>query len=197
MAEVRERGSNELVLVFAVRHLGVEREILVLKVKGEDIYAFPPYAKEPLDGLDNHISWHRSGERHAVSRYHDGNEWREARSTRDESSVNLQPPSSLKGIGLLCHIVCGLFVSFTDLHPVGTNMGELIVLDAQAGGFRDDVFFVRAYLVEPGKEEHIPIAVGTGSRILHLVKRTTAPWLAVEVFQQTAVSDTTTSGGVE
>jgi hypothetical protein len=42
--EVRERASDELILVFAVRHLSVEREVLVLKVRNEDFYAFSPYS---------------------------------------------------------------------------------------------------------------------------------------------------------
>ena len=174
--------SNELVRVFALRLLGEKREIIVLKEKGQDFYAFPPYAKKPLGDLDNHMSWHESGERHAVTKYRK----KEIKSVRNKSEMHLQTPSSLKGAGLLCHIVCGVFNSFVDLHSIGTNDGQLVVLDAEAAGFRDDAFFVRAYLVGPGEEHCIPIAADTGPRILHLVERTTAPWLAVEVFQQVA-----------
>jgi hypothetical protein len=135
-----------------------------------------------------HVSWHESGELHAVSKYYNGNEWREVESTRRESTVKLQPPSSLKGAGLLIHIVCGVGVPFVDLHPLHTNAGQLCLLDVQAVGFRDDAFFVRAHLVEPGEENRIPIAASAGPRILHIVQRTIAPWLAVEVFQQTALA---------
>jgi hypothetical protein len=179
---------SEQVFVFALRHLGIEREVLVLKAKNRDFHAFLPYSKKPSGPLDNHMSWHESGERHAVSKYYDGNEWREVESTRRESTVKLQPPSSLKGVGLLIHIVCGIGVPFAELYPLHTNTGELCVLDAEAAGFRDDAFFVRAYIVEPGEEKRIPIAASTGSRILHIVPRTTAPWLAVEAFQQAAIA---------
>src|ERR1700728_3003571 len=148
---------SEHVLVFALRHLGMEREILVLKVKNHNFHAFLPYSKKPLGPLDNHMSWHKSGERHAVSKYYNGQEWREVESTRRESTVKLQPPSSLKGVGVLCHIVCGVGVPFVELYPLHANPGELCMLDADAAGFRDDAFFVRAYLVEPGEEKCVPI----------------------------------------
>jgi len=73
---VEAKASGELVLCFALRHLGSEREILVLKVAPERkcvpeqkyFLACPPYAKEPFGNLDCHMTWHASGERHAVSR---------------------------------------------------------------------------------------------------------------------------------
>ena len=91
---------GELVLCFALRHLGTEREILVLKV-GKDFYAFPPYAKKPLGNLDSHMSWHKSGERHAVSRFYDGHVWKKDARTQEQSTVKLQPPAALKGVGPL------------------------------------------------------------------------------------------------
>jgi len=187
MTGARKSSTDTRTLIFALRHLRMEREILILKMAGQNFYAFPPYAKAPLGGLDNHVSWHRSGERHAVSRFHDGKRWNELRSTRRESIVNLQPPSSLKGVGFLCHIVCGVGVPFVELYPLHTNTGEICLLDAESAGFRDDAFFVRAYLVEPGAQDHIPISANTGPRILYLVKRACPPWLAVEVFQQASV----------
>jgi hypothetical protein len=179
---------SEQVFIFALHHLGVEREVLALKVKRQNFYAFLPYSKKPLGPLDNHMSWHESGERHAVSKFYNGKEWREVESTRRESTVTLQPPSSFKGVGLLIHVVCGVGVPFVELYPVHTNTGQLCILDAEAAGFRNDAFFVRAYIVEPGQEQRIPIAANTGPRILHLITRTPTPWLAVEVFQQAIVA---------
>jgi hypothetical protein len=182
MVESSKRASGELVLCFALRHLGTEREILVLKVRGKDFYAFPPYAKKPLGSLDNHMSWHESGERHAVSRFYDGHEWKKDARMQKESAVKLHPPAALKGVGPLYH--SGVFpFQFLDLLPVGTNLGHLVVLDAEGANFRDDFIVMRVYLVEPGAEERIPIFPDTGPRILHLVKQST-PWLAVEVYQQ-------------
>jgi hypothetical protein len=188
MIGAQNSSTGNRTLIFALRHLQAEREILVLKVAGQNFYAFPPYAKVPLGGLDNHMSWHRSGERHATSKYFDGKQWKELVSTRRESRIKLQPPYALKGVGFLCHIVCGVGVPFMELYPLHTNTGEICLLDAEAAGFRDDAFFVRAYLIEPGAQDHIPISANTGPRILYLVKRACPPWLAVEVFQQAVVA---------
>ena len=40
--------SNEMIRVFALPHLGAEREIIVMKEKGQNVHAFPPYAKKSL-----------------------------------------------------------------------------------------------------------------------------------------------------
>jgi hypothetical protein len=40
--------SNEVIRVFALPHLGAEREIIVMKEKGQNVHAFPPYAKKSL-----------------------------------------------------------------------------------------------------------------------------------------------------
>jgi hypothetical protein len=126
------------------------------------------------------MSWHESGERHAVSSYNG----RKDEKTRKESVVKMQPPATLKGAGPLFHT--GVFpCQFPSLPPVGTNKGESVVLDADAASFRDDFIVVKVYLVEPGAEDCIPISPDTERRILYLMKRTT-PWLAVEVFQQSA-----------
>ena len=182
MVKSRQRASGELVLCFALRHLGTEREILVLKVKGNNFYGFPPYAKKPIGPVDCHISWHESGERHAVSRFYDGHVWKKDVRMQRKSAVKLHPPAALKGVGPLYH--SGVFAfQFHDLPPVGTNQGDSVVLDAESVSFRDDFIVTRVYLVEPGAEDRIPIFPDTGPRILHLVKRTT-PWMAVEVYQQ-------------
>ncbi len=72
-------------LCIALRHLGPDREILVLKVKGQNFYAFPPYAKKPLGPHDVHMSWHESGERHAVASYNG----RKDEKTRKDSLVKM------------------------------------------------------------------------------------------------------------
>jgi hypothetical protein len=130
------------------------------------------------------MSYHESGERHAVLRRCDRQESREEEKMRRESAVNLQPPATLRGAHPLFHT--GVFpFQFLELLPVGTNLGQSIVLDTDAANFRDDFIVIKVQLVEPGAEDRIPIAQDTGPRILHLVKGTT-PWLAVEVFQQSA-----------
>jgi hypothetical protein len=182
---IRQLGKSpdELVLCVALRHCGVEREVLVLKAEGQEFYAFPPYAKEPFGIFDCHISWHASGKRHAVMSVFNGSEWKKDPTMQTQSTVNVGPPMSIKGAGLLYHspVPRGKFLEGL---PVGTNQGLSIVLDADAARFRDDFFVIRAYLVEPGAADSIPIAPNTGPRILHLVKETT-PWLAVEVYQET------------
>ncbi|SRR5713101_822457 len=182
MIECRKRASDGVTFCFALRHLGTEREIVVLKVDGYDFYAFPPYAKKPLGSFDGHMSWHASGERHAASRIRRGCTWKKDERTQRESTVKMSPPPMLKGVGALYH--SGIFCSqFLGLLPVGTNQGRSVVLDAEAANFRDDFTVIRVYLVESGAENRIPIFPDTGPRILHLAKQTT-PWLAVEVYQQ-------------
>jgi hypothetical protein len=175
--------SGEFVLCVALRHLGAEREVVVLKEKENNFYAFPPYAKKPLGNSDSHMSWHKSGERHAVSRICSGRKWTKDARAQAESTVRMKPPSELKGVAPLYH--SGIFLDgFLELPQVGTNAGHSILLDADRANFRDDYIIIRVYLVEPGAEDRVPIFPDTGPRILHMVKQT-APWLAVEVYQQT------------
>ena len=182
MAKSIECASAEYVLCFALRHLGDVRELLVLKVKENNFYAFPPYAKKPDGPVDVHMSLHASGERHSVARLFDGHSWRKDAKIQTESTVKLNPPSELKGVLALFH--SGIFPGqFLDLPPVGTNIGHSVVLDAENANFRDDFIVIRVYVVEPGAEDRIPIFPCIGARILHLDKRTT-PWLAVEVYQE-------------
>jgi hypothetical protein len=184
MTKTAQTRVTDFVLCFALRHLDAEREILVLKVKGQNFYVFPPYAKKPLGDLDCHMSWHESGERHAVARYYDGRVWQETFQVRKESIVILEPPASVTGAVLLFH--SGVFSpQLRDLPPVGTNVGDLIVLDTDASNFRDDFIAVKVHLIQPDAEHRIEVSQEIGPRILHLVKRT-APWIAVEVFQQSA-----------
>ena len=171
-----------MIWVFAVRFLGAEREVLVLKVNCQNFYIFSPYAKKPPGDVDWHVSWHASGERHAVSRCRNAGKWMESPEMRRDSTVVAQRPAEVRGAEFLDK--SGVFYGrFLRLPSVGTNEGELVVLDADAAGFVDDAFFSRVYLVEPGAEDQIPVGPGAGPRILHLIKQT-HPWVAVEVFQQ-------------
>jgi hypothetical protein len=182
MMTSRKRASGSLTLCFALRHLGTEREIVVLKVDRNNFYAFPPYAKKPLGNVDGHMSWHASGERHAVFRIRRALGWEKDKRMQKKSLVKMSPPPMLKGVGALYH--SGLFYfQFPELPPVGTNEGTSVVLNAERAHFRDDFTVIRVYLVEPGAEASIPIFPDTGPRILHLVRLTT-PWIAIEVYQQ-------------
>jgi hypothetical protein len=182
MGEFEKTESGALTLCVALRHLGTEREIVVLKVDGNNFYAFPPYAKKPLGDVDGHMSWHASGERHAVFRIRRGGGWEKDKRMQKKSVVKMPPPPLLKGVAALYHSSI-VYSRFHELLPVGTNEGTSVVLNAERAHFRDDFTVIRAYLVEPGADACIPISPDTGPRILHLVKQTT-PWMAVEVYQQ-------------
>ena len=180
MMAFRKWASSRLTFCVALRHLGTEREIVVLKVDGNNFYAFPPYAKKPLGDVDGHMSWHASGERHAVFRIRRGRGWEKDTRMQKKSTVKISPPPMLKGVGALYH--SGIFYfQFPALPSVGTNEGTSVVLNAERAHFRNDFTVIRVYLVEPGAEACIPIFPDTGPRILHLVKQTN-PWMAVEVY---------------
>lgn len=183
MVETIDKSPEELVLCFALRLFGVEREILVVKANGQNFYAFPPYAKKPFGSFDCHISWHASGERHAVMSVVNGRKRKKDARMQRDSTVNLGSPVSIRGAGLLCHspVFRGKFLEGL---PVGTNEGRSIVLDADVAKFRNDFMVIRAYLVEPGATDSVPISPGTGPRVLQFVQETN-PWLAVEVYQET------------
>ena len=190
LAMSRDASATSGEWVVVLRHLGIEREILVLKAKGQEFHAFCPNGKAGGD-IEVHSSYHGSGERHLVMKRLAGRSWIEDKWPRPENGLEetmrrqtatqLQPPAVLRGTELLfgCNVFAG---QFPQLKPVGTNSGEQIVIDAEAEGFRDDFTMVRAYLVGPSREETIPANEHAGPRVLHLIKRTT-PWLAVEVFQ--------------
>jgi hypothetical protein len=173
-----------MVLCIALRHLGIEREILVLKKgKGDNFHLFPPYAIKGIGNVDVHMSWHESGERHFAVKLN-GHQGKEETAIQEKSIVNLCPPSELQGVVQLYK--SGIFLNhFDESLPVGTNEGQVVLLDATAAGFRDDFIAINVYAVSPGAEDQIPVYRDTGPRILHLAKET-IPWLAIEVFQQTA-----------
>jgi len=184
MIGTTEQVTDELIFCIALRHLGAEREVLVVKEREQEFFAFPPYAKKPLGSFDVHMSWHKSGERHFTVRLFNGHKWKKHKSTQEKSRVNLGAPANLKGVGDLYR--SGIFLhQFLDYPPVGTNLGSSLVLDAESANFRDDFIAIRVYLVEAGREDQIPTYPATGPRILHLV-RNTRPWIAIDVFQQTA-----------
>ena len=148
----------------------------------EQFLCVPPVCGKPLGNVDGHMSWHASGERHAVFRIRRGRGWEKDKRMQKKSIVKMSPPPMLKGVGALYH--SGIFYSrFPELPPIGTNEGTSVVLNAQRAHFRDDFTVIRVYLVEPGAEASIPVFPDTGPRILHLIKQMT-PWMAVEVYQQ-------------
>jgi hypothetical protein len=191
MPRAEMKTSSKLVITIALRHLGIEREVLVLKAKGEDFYAFLPGSLSGLGHCKIHFSFHGSGRRHMVveSRTRE-DEWDEEKwprrgaeptTMREQTKVQLQRPAAIRGAQLFGH--CGiLYGQFPDLHPVGTSPGELIVLDAQDAHFRDDYTIARAYVVEPGCDAVVVAERFAGPRVVYVEKRT-APWIVAEIFQ--------------
>lgn len=175
--EARRKPAVEF--VFAIQFAGQEREVLLVKESGGDVICFPPYAKgrSPKDfGIDVHVSKHRSGERHL--------RWKlnRERIPTPETIVKLQPTSRFSGAELLIHMPL-LKGQFPGLLPAGTNSGKLVLLDADSAGFSDDFLAVRAFLVEPGKQDEIKPPTCVGPCIRH-IERSITPWIVVEVFQQ-------------
>ena len=99
-----------------------------------------------------------------------------------ETKVQLQPLPNFSGIEPLMSMLSPKG-QFSNSRLVGTNKGEVISLDLDSADFKDDIFFIRIYLVEPHKEELVPAPINAGPRILHLIKKVT-PWIAVDVFQE-------------
>src|SRR5713226_7926741 len=186
--------SENSEIVIAITFGGEARELIRLKTtrKG-DIYVFPPYARAPeayahllrehygytrapVPPVDLHMSKHRLGERHLTVRV------KGRRHPTPETVTKLQPTSNFSGVELLSNggVLNG---QFPDLPPLGTNRGEIVQLDADSAGFRDDFVAVRVHLVEPNKEREIPTPMDVGPRIVHIEKCVT-PWVAVEVFQE-------------
>jgi hypothetical protein len=56
-------------------------------------------------------------------------------------------------------------------------------LDLDAGHFREDMTFLRMFLVEPGTVPDIPDAVEVGPRTVVILKDTN-PWIGIAAFQQ-------------
>ncbi len=168
--------SNDVLFVVAAKFLGEIREIVGFKInrKGE-FFTFTPYARVP-GSIDFHSSKHLSGERHFICRV--GKD----RQPMLETKVQLQPLPNFSGIEPLMSMLSPKG-QFSNSRLVGTNKGEVISLDLDSADFKDDIFFIRIYLVEPHKEELVPAPINAGPRILHLIKKVT-PWIAVDVFQE-------------
>jgi hypothetical protein len=181
--------TSALTFTVTLRHIGITRPILVLRVRDQDFYAFAPDSKS--SGLNRHMSYHASGERHFVSRHRNGKYWCEDKwplpdgtleTTRKQSSVQLPEPRVLRGAEPLFQ--GGIFWGeFPKLPAVGSKIVGLVELDSEPAGFRDDYIVVQAHIVEAGNTSCVPLHPDTGPRILHFIKKTT-PWIAVEVFQQ-------------
>jgi hypothetical protein len=174
-----ERDGSYFVVV--LRHLGLEREIVALKVNRNNFQAFTPYSLDGSIGLDNHVSYHASGERHVKSRYLLGDEMRDVPEVTDASEVQVEPPVNLKG-AVQIYLSGDPLGQFRGLRPSGSGKGEPILLDGEKAGFREGPFVVKIYAVEPGNEACVPVAPDAAARVLHFIK-VTDPWLAVELYQ--------------
>lgn len=181
-------APNDLLTVIALRHLGCEREVVVLKVKGEDFYVFLPRGLSGLGPYEIHYTLHKSGEQHMrVKEFLESEGKWKLTEIGAKAEAQLQPPAELRGACRLGR--SGIFGGhFPDLRPVGTNDGELIMLDAEAAHFRDVYTVVGAYVVEPGCEDAVVAdPYCEGPRIVHFERRCT-PWMAVELFQSSRAS---------
>lgn len=99
------KTSNERVITIALRHLGTEREVLVLKAKGEDFYAFLPGGLSGLGHCKIHLSFHRAGRRRMVVASRDReDEWdeedwprggAEPTTMREQTKVRPQRPDTI------------------------------------------------------------------------------------------------------
>ena len=199
MAESREAVSGELILCFALRHLGDVRELLILKVKGNNFYLFLASAIDrsrltyTLPGTNqvSPTSITRStasggSRRRAVGVVHSHAGRKSAaergRGIPDEAKQGAAFGTQERGP---TPAIRSLSRSIPRTSPRQNPRGESVVLDAEAENFTDDFIAANVYLVEPGAEDRIPIFPCIAARLLHLDKRTT-PWLAVELFQQAA-----------
>jgi hypothetical protein len=72
---------------------------------------------------------------------------------------------------------------FQRLRIYEASREPAILLDADAARFRDDVIFVRVFLMEPSSEPSIPEALHSGPPLLHVITET-QPWVGIAFFQQ-------------
>jgi hypothetical protein len=182
MATTTEHGqlaeANKTRMLVAIRIHGEERELFCVEAtEKRDFYVFlqQTHPANGLTPLDRHMSYHSDGRRH----------WRvkQGRKTLPTPGpVWRQPTRNFRGVELLVHAVvpCG---QFQALRPLRKLHKGVVVLDADSVGFRNDVFFARAYLIEPNQEQQIPIPANSGPRLVEFLQ-TSTPWFAVEVFQE-------------
>jgi hypothetical protein len=166
----RSAGSRQWKIVLHFQ--GTSRECFLLRENKGNFYAILALADELLH---NHVSYHASGQRH----FKVGPKGREP----DKRFVSIcQSPSTLRGVELVlgAPIFRGQFQKFR-LYKASPE--PTILIDADAAHFRDDVIFVRVFLIEPNSEPTIPVALHSGPPLLHVIKET-QPWVGIAFFQQ-------------
>ena len=164
-------GSREWIVVLHFQ--GHSRDCFRLKESKGSFYAIMALADGPIQF---HASYHRSGRRHFK-----GGPQGIKPSLLYPS--NCQPTSALRGVELFFQaapILRGHFQRFRIHKP---SNDPAIILDADAAHFRDDVIFLRVFLLEPNSEAGIPRDLWLGPPLLHVIKET-RPWVHIEFFQQ-------------
>jgi len=159
----------------SIRFQGEERKFCRLKAdKSGNFYALD--LAEPLL-LDRHYSYHTSGERHFITQ---GDTVRGSRikcyvEKRQATTVLRQVEQLLKsGAGPS---------DFQTLPRMERSSCKIILLDADASGFRNEWFGINIYIMEEGKEGKLPVPPHVGPRIL-CIEHSTKPCLAFEAFQE-------------
>lgn len=158
-----------------VLHLqGERREVFVLIEEKGNFYVILPGGPFSLKW---HASYHSSGQRHFKV---------ESRRVKEKYlfAAQRQPASVLKG-GELILAASLLKGQFQNLRKCTRSLEGILMLDADAAKFRDDIVFVRVFLIEPGLEPDIPSAVNVGPNLVHIVKSTN-PWIGIAFFQEKA-----------
>jgi hypothetical protein len=166
----RSRGSKEWKIVLHFQ--GASRECFCLRENKGNFYAILYLNHE---WLQIHVSYHASGQRH----FKVGPKGREP----EKRFVSIcQSPSILQGVELVLGATI-LRGQFHGLRLYKASREQVILLDADAVHFRDDVIFVRVFLIEPNSEPHIPQALHSGPPLLHVITET-RPWVGIAFFQQ-------------
>lgn len=95
-----------------------------------------------------------------------------------------QPTSTLRGVELILGTTTLPWL-FQNLPLYDRSSQPALLLDTDAAQFRDEIFFMRVFLIEPELEPDIPSAVNVGPKLIHVIK-TTNPWVGIAFFQQKA-----------
>ena len=155
-----------------LRFEGISRECFLLRENRGNFHVILALADE---WLHNHVSYHASGQRH----FKVGPKGR--RPERCFVSY-CQPTSKFQGVELLLGATI-LRGQFQKSRIYKASQAPAIIFDADAAHFRDDVIFVRVFLVEPFSEPSIPNSLYAGPSLLHVITET-QPWVGVAFFQQ-------------
>ena len=175
-----------------LRFLGEERKLFLLAAGNGDFYVIFP-------GNEIHASYHDSGQR----RFSDKRKvkWPENytphRADGFPADVDIskrppqhryisqrQPTATLRGSELILGTTINMHLgTFRNLSPHQPSERREVTLDADAAHFRDDVIFLRVFLVEPGLQPEIPAAANVGPAVVYLIKHLT-PWLGIACFQE-------------